>query len=198
MPSYSTRSSSRTKFSKFCKFCFDLGLPPSKYESHFVRDIPGPKGVVICPEIKKLVCRECKGRGHTGSRCPRRRANVSVPRKIVKTDDEGFQSTTTVSKGTQLRRTKRVQSPSELSVTQSLFSELSMDSDSDCDSEDELDESEISSSPDSVNATPSYADILKSKETGDSGISDAALSVLKFVPASGGTAWADYSSDDEE
>ena len=61
-----------------------------------------------------------------------------------------------------------------------------------------MDESEISSSTDSVNATPSYADILKSKETGDSGISDAALRVLKFVPASGGAAWGDYSSDDEE
>ena len=54
----------------FCKVCYDTGKPAEIYNSHFVKDIPGPKGVVICPTLLSLECRYCKQKGHTVSKCP--------------------------------------------------------------------------------------------------------------------------------
>ncbi len=56
--------------SPFCKVCFDTGKPESLYNSHYVNDVPGKKGVVICPTLLSLECRYCKKTGHTVSRCP--------------------------------------------------------------------------------------------------------------------------------
>ena len=56
--------------SPFCKVCFDTGKPESLYNSHYVNDVPGKKGVVICPTLLALECRYCKKTGHTVSRCP--------------------------------------------------------------------------------------------------------------------------------
>ena len=53
----------------FCKVCFDTGKPESLYTSHFVNDVPGNKGVVVCPTLLALECRYCKQTGHTVSRC---------------------------------------------------------------------------------------------------------------------------------
>lgn len=53
----------------FCKVCYDTGKPAEIYNNHFVKDIPGPKGVVICPTLLSLECRYCKQKGHTVSKC---------------------------------------------------------------------------------------------------------------------------------
>lgn len=53
----------------FCKVCFDTGKPESMYTSHYVNDVPGKKGVVVCPTLLALECRYCKKTGHTVSRC---------------------------------------------------------------------------------------------------------------------------------
>ena len=53
----------------FCKVCFDTGKPESLYTSHYVNDLPGKKGVVVCPTLLALECRYCKQTGHTVSRC---------------------------------------------------------------------------------------------------------------------------------
>ena len=53
----------------FCKVCFDTGKPESLYTSHYVNDVPGNKGVVVCPTLLALECRYCKQTGHTVSRC---------------------------------------------------------------------------------------------------------------------------------
>lgn len=61
---------STTTMKPFCKVCYDTGKSNSQYTSHFVKDIPGPKGVVVCPTLLSLECRYCKKIGHTVSRCP--------------------------------------------------------------------------------------------------------------------------------
>lgn len=56
--------------SPFCKVCYDTGKPESLYTSHYVNDVPGKKGIVVCPTLLALECRYCKKTGHTVSRCP--------------------------------------------------------------------------------------------------------------------------------
>ena len=53
----------------FCKVCFDTGKPESLYTNHYVNDIPGKNGVVVCPTLLSLECRYCREKGHTVSRC---------------------------------------------------------------------------------------------------------------------------------
>jgi len=70
--------------SAFCKVCFDTGKPESLYTSHYVNDVPGKAGVVVCPTLLALECRYCKQTGHTVSRCkmiPRSRKNHFPSRK---------------------------------------------------------------------------------------------------------------------
>ncbi len=38
----------------FCQVCFDTGKPESLYTNHFVTDIPGKKGVIVCPTLLAL------------------------------------------------------------------------------------------------------------------------------------------------
>jgi len=54
----------------FCKVCYDTGKSESQYTSHFVKDIPGHNGIVVCSTLLSLECRYCKKIGHTVSRCP--------------------------------------------------------------------------------------------------------------------------------
>ena len=56
--------------SPFCKVCYDTGKHETLYTSHYVNDVPGKKGVVVCPTLLALECRYCKKTGHTVSRCP--------------------------------------------------------------------------------------------------------------------------------
>jgi len=60
------RTAARTPF---CKICHDAGKPKSEYTSHFVKDSPGPDGIVVCPYLLSLNCRYCKESGHTVKHC---------------------------------------------------------------------------------------------------------------------------------
>jgi hypothetical protein len=53
----------------FCKVCHDAGKPESEYTSHFVKDIPGAGGVVVCPTLLAQECGYCHTAGHTVSYC---------------------------------------------------------------------------------------------------------------------------------
>ena len=53
----------------FCKVCHDAGKPESEYTSHFVKDIPGTGGVVVCPTLLAQQCGYCHTAGHTVSYC---------------------------------------------------------------------------------------------------------------------------------
>ena len=55
----------------FCKICFDAGKPENVYTSHFVKDVKGPEGKVLCPYLLSLTCSYCKQKtGHTLRYCP--------------------------------------------------------------------------------------------------------------------------------
>jgi hypothetical protein len=55
--------------SKFCKVCYDAGLPVANYTDHFVKDQPGPNGKVVCSTLLNQACRICQKTGHTSSYC---------------------------------------------------------------------------------------------------------------------------------
>ena len=54
---------------KFCKFCWDRGLPTTTCFSHYVKDRKGPGGVIICPTLLKEQCMRCGMIGHTPRYC---------------------------------------------------------------------------------------------------------------------------------
>ncbi len=54
----------------FCKICYDTGKPKELYTSHYVKDIPGAFGKVVCPTLLATECRYCRKKGHTISKCP--------------------------------------------------------------------------------------------------------------------------------
>ena len=56
--------------SPFCNMCFKAGKSEKEYKSHWLRDRPGPDGVVVCPYLLSIECRYCHEKGHTVSRCP--------------------------------------------------------------------------------------------------------------------------------
>ena len=66
----SVRKSNSNKMSKpFCKVCFDTGKNPELFSSHFIKNVPGPKGIIVCPTLLALSCLKCNNRGHTISYC---------------------------------------------------------------------------------------------------------------------------------
>jgi hypothetical protein len=38
----------------FCQVCYDTGKPESLYTTHYVTDVPGLNGVVVCPTLLAL------------------------------------------------------------------------------------------------------------------------------------------------
>ena len=75
----------------FCKVCFDAGHPASEYTDHFVKNIPGPNGKVICPTLLNQNCRICKKPGHTSTYCAEyrpRREECEREREPRRHDDE--------------------------------------------------------------------------------------------------------------
>jgi hypothetical protein len=69
------------KFSKFCSFCKSKGLPEEAFTSHFVKDQPGSKGKVCCPELLKNECGYCHDIGHTPKFCPKLKARDARRKK---------------------------------------------------------------------------------------------------------------------
>ena len=94
----STRNtSSATSYANavpFCKVCCDAGLPADKYNSHYVKDQPGPNGKVVCPTLLSQRCLICGVPGHTTRYCPENPDNSSTtssssstPRYALATDE---------------------------------------------------------------------------------------------------------------
>lgn len=54
----------------FCNMCFKAGKSEKEYTSHWLRDRPGPGGVIVCPYLLSIECRYCHAKGHTVSHCP--------------------------------------------------------------------------------------------------------------------------------
>ena len=54
----------------FCKVCYDAKRPASEYQSHYVKDRPGPHGKVVCPLLLNQECNYCHQKGHTPKQCP--------------------------------------------------------------------------------------------------------------------------------
>jgi len=54
----------------FCNICRATGKSQAEYTSHYVRDKPGPKGVVCCPTLLAVECGYCHQYGHTPTHCP--------------------------------------------------------------------------------------------------------------------------------
>lgn len=55
----------------FCKVCKDAGKNETEYTSHWVRDVPGPKGKVVCPTLLSTNCKYCRATGHIIKFCPK-------------------------------------------------------------------------------------------------------------------------------
>lgn len=93
------RNTSATRYANatpFCKVCCDAGLPADKYNSHYVKDQPGPNGKVVCPTLLSQRCLICGVPGHTTRYCPENPDNssttssssaVSIPRYALATDE---------------------------------------------------------------------------------------------------------------
>ena len=64
-----SRNAAKAVNAPFCKVCHDAGKPESEYTSHFVKDIPGATGVVVCPTLLAQQCGYCHTAGHTVSYC---------------------------------------------------------------------------------------------------------------------------------
>ena len=80
MPVKPTNTNKKPTKGPFCKVCFDTGKPESVYTSHYVRDVPGENGVVVCPTLLDIQCRYCKKKGHTTSKCPiLKKKGIKVP-----------------------------------------------------------------------------------------------------------------------
>jgi hypothetical protein len=52
----------------FCGHCKNIG---KQYNTHFTRKTPNQTSELVCPELLKKVCTDCKGRNHTFDKCPR-------------------------------------------------------------------------------------------------------------------------------
>jgi len=64
-----------------CKVCKDAGKTEAEYTSHWLRDKPGPDGVVICPTLLNNECRYCHEKGHFPSTCPKAAAANAAKKK---------------------------------------------------------------------------------------------------------------------
>ncbi len=76
-------ASTKAPQQKFCAYCKAKGLPESVFTTHFVKDAPGPKGKVICPELLKNECGYCHDLGHTPKHCPKLKARDERRKKAA-------------------------------------------------------------------------------------------------------------------
>ena len=58
----------------FCGHCKNIG---KQYNTHFTRKTPNQTSELVCPELLKKVCTDCKDRNHTFDKCPRPAAKVT-------------------------------------------------------------------------------------------------------------------------
>jgi hypothetical protein len=89
---FRTRNSGNSGYNKtekkYCKVCHDAGKPESEYTNHFVRSVPGPKGIVVCPTLLNTECRYCFNYGHTSKFCPKLQEKNKMFNKEKKIQEE--------------------------------------------------------------------------------------------------------------
>ena len=105
----------------FCKVCHDAGKPESEYTSHFVKDIPGTGGVVVCPTLLAQQCGYCHTAGHTVSYC-----------KLLKQHQKAKEHYERKSEFLESQSKTAVQAPKK---NKSAFAALAEDSDDEIDAE---------------------------------------------------------------
>jgi len=72
MSTFTVRATSqRAPRTPFCSVCKKAGKTESEYTSHFVRNMPGPQGLIVCPTLLSTECRYCHDLGHTKTHCPK-------------------------------------------------------------------------------------------------------------------------------
>ena len=147
MPVKPTNTNKKSTKGPFCKVCYDTGKPESVYTSHYVRDVPGENGVVVCPTLLDIQCRYCKKKGHTTSKCPiLKKKGIKVPAPSIMLPE--------VANNDRLRFQKQKNNS---------FGELACNSEDD---EDELEEGEIRSvrDPRPVTVDPKSYSFIVQKE----------------------------------
>jgi hypothetical protein len=92
----------------FCKVCKDAGKTESEYTSHWVNDMPGPNGKVVCPTLLSQKCKYCKEKGHTPKYCPKLKGKYNSTISSVKV---GFITTSTASEDAKERARELCSSP---------------------------------------------------------------------------------------
>ena len=125
----------------FCKVCFDAKQPASVYQSHYVKDRPGPHGKVVCPLLLNQECNYCHEKGHTPKQCPHiaaRNARYAERQQQLKQqarapDADGFCCAKVHSGrvGVASRTFRKAQKENVVPATRSVFAQLSCSSDSD-------------------------------------------------------------------
>jgi len=68
---YNQNQNKNQLIKKYCKVCHDAGKPESEYTNHYVKSVPGPKGIIVCPTLLQTECRYCFHPGHTAKFCPK-------------------------------------------------------------------------------------------------------------------------------
>jgi hypothetical protein len=63
-----TKKQTMSARTPFCGHCKNIG---KQYNTHFTRKTPSQTSELVCPELLKKVCTDCKGRNHTFDKCPR-------------------------------------------------------------------------------------------------------------------------------
>ena len=74
----------------YCKVCHDAGKTEREYTSHFVKSVPGVKGIVVCPTLLAQECKHCFKKGHTINYC-----KVLMESKKKQTNKKIFHNTNT-------------------------------------------------------------------------------------------------------
>jgi hypothetical protein len=163
----------------FCKVCKDAGKTESEYNSHFVKD---KSGKTICPTLLNQACKYCRQTGHTVKFCP----TLKLKEKNKKRE-EYFKK-------------QHPEWQDELnSVTMRLGSSFAaaFDSDSEDDSEDELDLNDNVSV--ATNYIRTYASVLQDDSVPQvENIKDTNRTYTFDTSHLKGKSWADDDSDSDE
>ena len=163
----------------FCKVCKDAGKTESEYTSHFVKD---KSGKTICPTLLNQACKYCRQTGHTVKFCPTLKLNEKNKKR-----EEYFKK-------------QQPEWQDELnSATRRLRSSFAtaFDSDSEDDSEDELDLND--NMPVATNYIRTYASVLQDDSVPQvENIKDTNRTYTFDTSHLKGKSWADDDSDSDE
>ena len=93
----SSRGNAGREAEKYCSACFKAGKDKSTYTSHYVKSVPGPKGIIVCPTILSASCKYCGESGHWANEkhCPAMRSDIKNKTEFVRVESRksaGFSS----------------------------------------------------------------------------------------------------------